>query len=369
MEGQGLRGRLPPERVQDVIGAVRESASSNGRTVELEFHQLDLRYERLRVRHPARERRLLASLADAGQQTPIVVVATAATHVVVDGHTRVRCLRRLHRDTVTAVAWEMPEPEALIFRQVLHTDATDSALEQGWLLRTLHEDHGLPLEHLARRFDRSVSWVSRRLSLVRTLPAPIQEHVRDGQLVAHAAMKYFVPLARANAADSVRLVTAITPHRLSTRQIGRLYQVYVTGPDATRELVLTDPLLVLRVADDTAAASVCPEASAPEAFLSDLHIVGAVARRAHRRLHHGGGLLPPERARMWRVFEQVQTDFHDLQRRCEQELRDARSGTADGDFELTGQGPRDPPDRPSLADLPWSGPDGAQNGQSDRAPD
>jgi hypothetical protein len=225
------------------------------------------------------------------------------------------------------------------------------------------------LEHLARRFDRSVSWVSRRLSLVRTLPAPIQQHVRDGQLVAHAAMKYFVPLARANAGDCVRLVEAITPHRLSTRQIGRLYQVYVTGPDATRELVLTDPLLVLRVAADTADASVRPEASAPEALITDLHILGAVARRAHRRLHAGGGLLPPERARAWRVFDQVQTDFHDLQRRCEKELRDARPGTANGDFELTGQGPRDPPDRPSPADLPGHRPDGAQgrhaNGTAD----
>jgi ParB family chromosome partitioning protein len=337
--------------------------------VELEFHQLDLRYERLRVRHPARERRLLASLADAGQQTPIVVVTTAATHVVVDGHKRVRCLRRLHRDTVTAVVWEMPEPEALIFRQVLHTDATDSALEQGWLLCALHEDHHLSLEHLARRFDRSVSWVSRRLSLVRTLPAPIQQHVRDGQLVAHAAMKYFVPLARANAGDCVRLVEAITPHRLSTRQIGRLYQVYVTGPDATRELVLTDPLLVLRVAADTADASVRPEASAPEALITDLHILGAVARRAHRRLQHGGGLLPPERARAWRVFDQVQTDYHDRQRRCEQELRDARSGTPDRDFELTGQGPRDPPDRPGPADLPGHRPDGPQGRDANGAAD
>jgi ParB family chromosome partitioning protein len=366
---EGLRGQLPPPRLQDVIDEVPESAPSDRRAVELEFQQLDLRYERLRVRHPARERRLLASLADAGQQTPIVVVTTAATHVVVDGHKRVRCLRRLHRDTVTAVAWEMPEPEALIFRQVLHTDATDNALEQGWLLRTLHEDHGLSLDHLARRFDRSVSWVSRRLSLVRTLPAPIQQHVHDGQLAAHAAMKYCVPLARANATDCVRLMDAIAPHGLSTRQIGRLYQVYVTGPDATRELALTDPLLVLRVTADTADASVRPEAAAPEALITDLHILGAVARRAHRRLQHGGGLLPPERARAWRLFDQVQTDFHDLQRRCEKELRDARSGTAHGDFKLTGQGPRDPPDRPGLADLPGGGPDRAQSGQCDGATD
>jgi ParB family chromosome partitioning protein len=337
--------------------------------VDLEFHQLDGRYERLRVRQPARERRLLASLADAGQQMPIVVVTAGSAYVVVDGHKRVRCLRRLQRDTVAAVIWEMPEPEALIFRQLLHTETTDSALEQGWLLRTLHEEHGLALDALARRFDRSVSWVSRRLSLVRTLPDPIQQHVHDALLGAHAAMKYFVPLARANAADCVRLVEAIVPHRLTTRQIGRLYQVYVTGPDTSRELVLTDPLLVLRVTDDTPRAPVRPEASAPEALLTDLHIVGAVARRAARRLQHGGGLLPPERERAWRLFDQVQTDFRDLQRRCEKELRDARSGTAHGDFELTGQGPRDPPDRPRPADLPGGGPEGAHLGQPDGAAD
>jgi len=337
--------------------------------VELEFHQLDLRYERLRVRQPARERRLLASLADAGQQTPIVVVTTTATHVVVDGHKRVRCLRRLHRDTVTAVAWEMPEPEALIFRQLLHADATDSALEQGWLLRTLHEDHGLSLEHLARRFDRSVSWVSRRLSLVRTLPAPIQQHVRDGHLAAHAAMKYGVPLARANATDCVRLVDAIAPHHLTTRQVGRLYQVYVAGPEASRALVLSDPLLVLRVTDDAPRAPIRPDASAPEALISDLHLLGALARRVHRRLQHGGGLLPPERERAWRLFDQVQTDFRDLQRRCEKELRDDRSGTAHGDFELTGQGPRHPADCPDPADRSRHGPDGAHVRQPHGAAD
>ena len=334
--------------------------------MELEFQQLDLRYERLRARQPARERRLLASLADAGQQMPIVVVIAGAAYVVVDGHKRVRCLRQLHRDTVAAVRWEMSEAEALMFRQLLQTEATASAFEQGWLLRALHEDHGLALEVLARRFDRSVSWISRRISLVRTLPEAVQQHVHAGRLVSHAAMKYVVPLARANAADCVRLVDAIVPHRLSSRQIGRLCHAYVTGVDATRELVLTDPLLVLRVTDDT-AAPVRPEASAPEALLTDLHIVGAVARRATRRLHHGGGFLPPERERAWRLFDQVQLDFRDLQRRCEQELRDARSRTADGELEFAREGPRDPPDCARPADLPGSGPDGPQGGQPQRA--
>lgn len=88
--------------------------------MDLELHQLNLRYEPLRVRQPARERRLLASIAEAGQQMPIVVVrgeGDAADHVVIDGYKRVRCLRQLHRDTVDAVGWAMGEAEALIFHQ------------------------------------------------------------------------------------------------------------------------------------------------------------------------------------------------------------------------------------------------------------
>ena len=57
--------------------------------MQLEFHQLDRRWEHLRVRHPARQRRLLASLVESGQQTPIVVVAAegpADRYVVIDGY-------------------------------------------------------------------------------------------------------------------------------------------------------------------------------------------------------------------------------------------------------------------------------------------
>ena len=59
--------------------------------MQLEFHQLERRWEHLRVRHPARQRRLLASLADSGQQTPIVVVAAAGQdrYVVTVAHNEV----------------------------------------------------------------------------------------------------------------------------------------------------------------------------------------------------------------------------------------------------------------------------------------
>ena len=337
--------------------------------MDLEFHQLDRRYEALRKRDPRKERQLLASLAEHGQLLPVVVVAADERFILVDGYKRLRALTRLAQDTVRAMRWELDEPEALILEQLMRAADPVGPLEQGWVLDALQSRFTLSLADLARRFDKTASWVSRRLALVRDLPEPIHSEVRAGRLAPHAAMKYLVPLARANQADCARLVGAIRPHRLTTRQIGQLYQVYVTGPEPSRDLVLTDPLLVLRVTDDAPRAPVRPEASAPEALLTDLHILGAVARRARRRLQHGGGLLPPERERAWRLFDQVQTDFHDLQRRCEQELRDARSGNAHSDLQLAGEGSRHPPDCSGPADFARRGPDSAQGRQPDGAAD
>src|SRR3989442_15810914 len=113
--------------------------------MDLEFQQLDLRYARLRARQPARERRLLASLADAGQQMPIVVVIGGSAYVVADGHKRVRCLRQLHRDTVAAELWESSEASALVFRHVLSTGATSGSVEQGLPLPALPMEIGVAL--------------------------------------------------------------------------------------------------------------------------------------------------------------------------------------------------------------------------------
>lgn len=78
--------------------------------VQLELHQLSLRYEGLRRRHPAQERALLGSLAELGQQSPIVVISEAAgavdQFVLIDGYKRVRALRRLARDTVQDLCWQ-----------------------------------------------------------------------------------------------------------------------------------------------------------------------------------------------------------------------------------------------------------------------
>ena len=109
-------------------------------SMQLEFHQLERRWEHLRVRHAARQRRLLASLAEVGQQTPIVVVAAegqAERYVVIDGYKRIAALEQLGRDTVEAVVWPMSEAAAVLLDRSLRLSEHETALEVGWLLAEL----------------------------------------------------------------------------------------------------------------------------------------------------------------------------------------------------------------------------------------
>ena len=65
--------------------------------MKLEFHQLDRGYEFLRVRNRQRQRQLLASLATAGQQTPIIVIAVPDQpdrYRVIDGYKRIAALEQ-----------------------------------------------------------------------------------------------------------------------------------------------------------------------------------------------------------------------------------------------------------------------------------
>ena len=106
--------------------------------MKLEFHQLDRRYEHLRVRRPDRQRRLLASLAASGQQTPIVVVTISQNpdrYRVIDGYKRVAALQQLGQDTVEATIWPMSEADSLVLERSMRLSERDTALEEGWLLQ------------------------------------------------------------------------------------------------------------------------------------------------------------------------------------------------------------------------------------------
>jgi ParB family chromosome partitioning protein len=252
--------------------------------MQLEFHQLDRRWEHLRVHRPARQRRLLASLAESGQQVPIVVVAADGQpdrYVVIDGYKRITALQQFGRDKVEAVVWPMTEAEAIVLDRSLRLSEHETALEVGWLLAELEQRFGYGLDELARRFDRSVSWVSRRLALVEALPEAIQRQVREGKIAAQVAMKFLVPAVRISLEACQRMADIFAQYHCDTREAGQLYTAWRKASPAIRKRILDAPDLFFKTQRQThekAASGIGGE------LLRDLEMIAAIVNRVQRRM-------------------------------------------------------------------------------------
>ena len=274
----------------------------------------------------------MASLAESGQQTPIVVVLSPDQrdhYLVIDGHKRIAALQQLGRDTVEATVWAMSEAEALLLDRSLRFSPHESALEQGWLLSEMERRFGYSLEELARRFDRSVSWVSRRLALVELLPEAIQQQVREGALRAELAMKYLVPVARVNLEHCEWMAAAFVQHRCNTRQAGQLYAAWREGSRVVRERILAEPELFLKTQRQ-------PPATRPAAAGLDreLEMAVAILHRASRRLAEA---LPEMDCRQQEQAQrQIESARRELDRMAarigkEQEAKHAEPGATNRD--------------------------------------
>jgi ParB/RepB/Spo0J family partition protein len=269
---------------------------------QLEFHQLDRRLESLRVRHPARQRRLLASLAETGQQTPIIVIENAGRYLVIDGHKRMAALEQLGRDTVEAVVWAMSEAEALVLERSLRMSEPETALEQGWLLAEMESRLGCSIEELARRFDRSPTWVGRRLALVELLPEAVQQQVREGKIAAQIAMRFLAPVARVNAEHCQRMAQAFAEQRWTMRQAGELYQAWRKASTVVRERILAEPKLYLKAQPP------------PTTLEKALAQITAIAQRALARLE----AMPPNSVLLRRKIQRATELLTELAQRIEE---------------------------------------------------
>jgi ParB family chromosome partitioning protein len=267
--------------------------------MDVELQQLELRYASLRAQQPARERELLADLAEHGQRQPLVVVGVSdERYAVIDGYKRVRALERLRQDTACALLWDVNATEALIIERLMRSGEGDNAIEQGWLLRELSESHGLSQSILANRFGKSVSWVSRRLALVESLPDQATRAVADGAISAYVATKYLVPLARAKPKEIENIVQAIAGKTLSTREVEQLLTGYQSATPEVRTRMLGDPQLYLRSQSAAKEVSSAPEGagSIGEAIrLALARVTAQVSRCQQMLVEHGTRLEEGER--------------------------------------------------------------------------
>jgi ParB/RepB/Spo0J family partition protein len=270
----------------------------------MELCHLELRYAGLRVLDPGRVSRLAASIARDGQRAPVLVVASG---VLVDGYHRVQALEELGRDTVSALALEVSEAEALVLAWRLETGRRKSALEEGWLMAELAQTHRRTVTELAAELRRPKSWVSQRLGLVRVLPEPVQEAVRTARVPAQAAMKSLVPMARQDAGACERLVSNLG-EPVTVRQVARIVAAWRVADAEGRARIVAQPMLLLKA--EEAVSPVEPDAE--ERLARDLEGVAGLCRRA-RRTVQAGLFARANRSLLRRSWEQASEAFRSLE--------------------------------------------------------
>jgi hypothetical protein len=273
-------------------------------------------------------------------------------YVVIDGYKRIAALEQLGRDTVDAVVWPMSEAAAVLLDRSLRLAERETALEVGWLLHELEERFGYGLEDLARRFDRSVTWVSRRLALVELLPEAIQQQVREGKIAAQAAMKFLAPVARQSLKDCQRMAAIFAEHHCDSREAAQLYTAWRRGSAAIRKRILDDPSLFFKAQRQEKV----PPGTGAE-LMRDLEMAAAIVSRIQRRLAGAEAMdLDHERrAAAQEQIHRIEKQLHRIDEKLQPEKEHVEPSTTHHDSGTAHTGNSETGDCARDGDLPRGG--------------
>jgi ParB-like chromosome segregation protein Spo0J len=218
---------------------------------DVEIERLQLRFAGARVIDERAVRRLMQSIDACGQLVACIAVddgaaaGAASPLVLIDGYRRVAALRRLGRDTARVQCCNGTIGQALAQLLACAQSRAMLAIEQALLLRELIEAHQLSQREAARCCGRDASWVQRRLLLLAALPDAVLDAVRGGAVSSWAAVRVFVPLARANSDHADRLLAQLAAQRLSTRELRAWFDHYQGAQRAQRDRMVEHPRLFI----------------------------------------------------------------------------------------------------------------------------
>jgi len=296
--------------------------------LRIDLHALIPRFAPLRLHDPARLARLVASIEQKGQLMPVVAVPEAdktGHWVLIDGYRRREALQRLGADRIWVDVWARSVDEALLTSLARGPERAWEAIEEAALIAELSSRHSL--QAIAQQLGRDVSWVSRRLSLIKALPEDLLDAVRKGRISLWAATRILAPLARANAEHARTLLAQLEQQPLSTRELGRLYEQYRQASKVQRRRLVENPALFLTALDSRAQATADKHLTAgPEGlWYQDLRVVGSLLERLLGQVPtlFGPTQVAAERERLQQAFAAAKTQFQ----RLEQAL--AESGSHD----------------------------------------
>lgn len=219
-------------------------------TFEIEWHQLELRYQSLRINTPSAVRQLMTSLHIYGLLTPIIVTASGIHDrpwVVIDGYLRIAALKALNRDDITATAWQIDPHEALLNVYTHNKSRPWDVFEEGNLIQELMTQHQYSKATIATSLGKSESWICRRLQLITQLPCFVKEAIHQGTVSSWTANRVLIPLARANTEHAELLINYLTSKSHTSRELLSFYEHYMRSNKKIRSDLAENPTLFFKL--------------------------------------------------------------------------------------------------------------------------
>ena len=207
---------------------------------EIELAALDLRYESYRMKNPAVEARLLASMAERGIEEPLEGVDRAPRSILLNGFKRYRCALKLGIGLAPYASLGEEEAAAIVNLLRASKDRSLNILEQAAFLDQLRQLEPSSVAEMAERLSRSKSWVSMRLGLIAEMSPRVREKIFRGAFPIYPYMYTLRQFRRMNGVrpqDIEEFVVALSGKKLSVREIEQLAQGYFRGPPSFRQAI------------------------------------------------------------------------------------------------------------------------------------
>ena len=213
--------------------------------VELEWHQLELRYSDLRIHTESSVSRLMSSIHKHGLLTPILVVQADTTDasgfIVIDGFLRIAALKALRQDSILALVLFNNLKDALISLYKHSSSRVWEAYEEASLIQILITEHKLSQTEIAKQLGKSKTWVTHRLQLLHDLPDFVKSAIQQGSLSTWTAARILLPFARANTEHAKKLVEYLSIHTHASRDIQAYYAHYLRSNRHVRQKMMDNP--------------------------------------------------------------------------------------------------------------------------------
>lgn len=323
---------------------------------EVELSALDLRYQSYRMKNPALEARLLASIAGRGIAEPLEGVERGDQSILLNGFKRYRCAWKLGIRMAPYAALGEDEASGIINLLRISNDRSLTILEQARFIDDLRKLHQMNVAEIANKLSRSKAWVSMRLGLIGEMSAVVREKIFSGDFPVYPYMytlRQFMRMNNVKKQDIEDFVVAVSGNKHSVREIEQLAHGYFRGPASFREAIREGHTAL--VLDRMGQVPADPDGASEfeRVLLKDLEITHKYMQRVmgkseDRRLKTPAflaqaHLLTAGLLSQGRAFFEVMRKLHD------------RCGQAQGGIPAPSGGNGPKPDRPPAPDQPEHG--------------